>query len=168
MERGEAVKLILQSVEEAQNKNIYDLLEQQGYLRNKAWSTVTRLKRRGLILRTSKGVYRLTGKGQQKLHRLLYGLVQCPFCGSRNTKLNGRRDGTGSQRFYCNDCHFTWTEGYELEAVVRALRRKGRTIFILHTSERFAYPILQKLKLLMKGEEVSLEHLAKDVSLIIP
>jgi hypothetical protein len=49
---------------------------------------------------------------------------------------------------------------------MRALKKKKRVIFILHTSERFAYPILQKLRDWLKSDELG--YLAKDIALIVP
>jgi hypothetical protein len=49
---------------------------------------------------------------------------------------------------------------------MRALKKKKRVIFILHTSERFSYAILQKLRDWLKSDELG--YLGKNVDLIVP
>jgi len=164
--KGEVVKLVLQTISEGKNKSVYDVLEAKGYPKSRSWSSVPRLKRLGYISQLGKGKYVLTEKGKAKLNRLLYGLAQCPFCGSTKVRLNGKRDGTGNQRYLCNSCRFTWTQGKKEEAIMRALKKRKRVIFILHTNEKFGYIILQKLKEWLKSEELG--YLAKHVALIVP
>jgi predicted RNA-binding Zn-ribbon protein involved in translation (DUF1610 family) len=159
--KGEIVKLILQTISENPS-NLYETLEEKGYSKAKAWYYVPRLKAWGYIQRKAKGQYILTEKGKAKLNRLLY----CPYCGSTRVRLNGKRNGTGNQRYLCNNCGFTWTQGHKLEAIIRALKKKKRVIFILHTSERFAYPILQKLREWLKSDELG--YLSKNLNLVIP
>lgn len=164
--KADIVKLVLQTIEEDLNKSIYDILEEKGYPKRRSWSSVPRLKKWGYISQLGKCKYVLTENGKAKLNRLLYGLAQCPFCGSNRVRLNGKRDGTGNQRYLCNDCRFTWTQGKKEEAIVRALKKRKRVIFILHTNERFGYIILQKLKDWLKSEELG--YLAQNVALIVP
>jgi hypothetical protein len=88
------------------------------------------------------------------------------MCGSIHVRLNGKRNGTGHQRYLCVSCHFTFTQTCKEEAIMRALKKKKRVIFILHTSERFSYAILQKLRDWLKSDELG--YLAKNVDLIVP
>jgi transposase-like protein len=166
--KGEVVRLILQTVSENPS-NLYEALEEKGYPKAKAWYYVPCLKAWGYIQRKAKGQYVLTEKGKAKLNRLLYGVAQCPYCQSTNVRLNGKRtlkNGERKQRFLCNNCGFGWAEGRKFESLVAALKKKKRVIFILHTSERFAYPILQKLRDWLKSDELG--YLAKNVDLIVP
>lgn len=162
--KGEVVKLVLQTISEGQNSSIYDILEEKGYPKSRSWAYIPRLKRWGYISQLGKAQYCLTEKGKKRLNRLLYGLAQCPFCGSTKVRLNGKRDGTGNQRYLCNNCRFTWTQGKKEEAIIRALKRKKRVILILHTNERFGYIILERLREWL--EEMG--YLAKHVALIVP
>jgi len=163
--KGEVVRLILQTVHENSN-NVYESLEGKGYSRLKAWSYLPRLVKLGYLVRKAKAQYVLSEKGRRHLNNLVFGAGACPYCGSYKTKRNGKRNG--AQRFACSQCGLNWTEHHKIEAILRSLRRRGRIVFILHTSERFSYAILQKLKELLKGEETSLGYLAKNVNLIIP
>jgi transposase-like protein len=162
--KGEIVKLILQTIAE-NPENVYEALEKRGYSRVKAYSTVPQIKRWGYISQLSKSKYALTDKGKTKLNRFLYW-ISCPMCGSR-VRLNGKRNGTGHQRYLCTNpnCHFTFTQTCKEEALMRALKKKKRVIFILHTSERFAYPTLEKLREWLKGGETSLDYLSKNVNI---
>jgi hypothetical protein len=165
--KGEIVKLVLQTISENPS-NLYEALEEKGYSKAKAWYYVPRLKAWGYLTQVGKGQYVLTEKGKAKLNRFLYGIAQCPMCGSTRVRLNGKRNGTGNQRFLCASCHFTWTQGHKTQAVIRGLEKRKCVIFILYTSERFAYPILQKLREFLKGEETSLDYLTKNLNLIVP
>jgi transposase-like protein len=163
--KGEVVRLILQTVSENPS-NLYEALEEKGYPKAKAWYYVPCLKAWSYLTQVGKGQYVLTEKGKAKLNRLLYGVAQCPYCQSTNVRLNGKRNGTGNQRYLCNNCGFTWTQGHKLEAIIRALKKRKRVIFILHTSERFSYAILQKLRDWLKSDELG--YLGKNVDLIVP
>lgn len=115
--KAQIVELILKTVRE-NPANIYDALERKGYSRERSWSYIPRLKKWGYIEQVGKSSYILTDKGRKKLHRLLYGLGKCPLCGSNRIRFNG----TGSQRYLCNNCGFTWTQGRREEAIIRALK----------------------------------------------
>ena len=118
------IKFVLETVRE-NPANIYDALENRGYSKDRAWSYIPRLKKWGYIRQVGKSRYVLTDKGRKRLHRLLYGLAKCLLCGSNRVRLNGKRNGTGNQRYLCNDCGFTWTAGSREEAIVRALKSRG-------------------------------------------
>jgi transposase-like protein len=163
--KGEIAKLILQTISE-NPENLYDSLEVKGYPRSRAYASIGRLLRWNYIKRVGKAKFSLTDRGKAKLNRYLYGLTRCPMCGSIHVRLNGKRNGTGHQRYLCVSCHFTFTQTCKEEAIMRALKKKKRVIFILHTSERFAYPILQKLRDWLKSDELG--YLAKDIALIVP
>jgi predicted transcriptional regulator len=133
--KGKIVKLILQTINE-NPKNVYESLEGKGYSRLRAYSYLPRLVKLGYLIRLEKGKFSLTEKGKAKLNRFLYW-ISCPMCGSR-VRLNGKRNGTGHQRYLCTNpnCHFTFTQTCKEEAIMRALKKKKRVIFILHTCAR--------------------------------
>ena len=159
--KGEVVKLVLETVRE-NPANIYDALERKGYPRKRSWSCVPRLKKWGYIQQVGKSRYFLTDKGRKKLHRLLYGLAKCPLCDSNRIRLNGKRNGTGNQRYFCNNCGFTWTQGRRAEAIIRALKKQRKSFFIIACEERYSYGVLNYLKEFMR--EMSI----KNIQLIIP
>ena len=163
--KADIVKLVLKTVEENPS-NLYEALEEKGYSRLRAYGYLPRLTKLGYLTRLEKGRYVLTMLGKKRLNRVLYGVGPCPFCGSYKTKRNGRRNGKGAQRFACCQCGFNWTEGYKLEAIIRALKKKKRVFFILHTSERFGLPILEKLREWLKSDELG--YLSKNLNLVIP
>jgi transposase-like protein len=163
--KGEIVKLVLQTINE-NPKDLFKALEEKGYSRLKAWSYIPRLQRWNYIKRIRRGKYTLTDKGRARLNRLVFGLCQCPYCGSTRVRLNGKRNGTGNQRYLCNNCGFGWTQGHKVQALVRALAKRKRVIFILHSNERFSLLFLQRLKEWLKSDELG--YLRKDIDLAIP
>jgi hypothetical protein len=163
--KGEIVKLVLKTVEE-EPESLYKALEEKGYSKLRAYSYLPRLTNLGYLTRLGKGKYALTDKGKAKLNRLLFGIAQCPFCGAPRVRLNGKRNGTGNQRYLCNNCGFGWTQGHKVQALVRVLAKRKRVIFILCTNERFSLLFLQRLKEWLKSDELG--YLKRDVSLIVP
>jgi ribosomal protein L37AE/L43A len=163
--KGQTLEIILQTVSENPS-NLYEALEEKGYSKAKAWYYVPCLKAWGYLTQVGKGQYVLTEKGKAKLNRLLYGIAQCPMCGSNRVRLNGKRNGTGNQRFLCAKCRFTWTQGHKTQAVIRALKRQGKTIFILACNQRFSYALLNSLREWLKSDELG--YLSKNLNLVIP
>jgi predicted transcriptional regulator len=163
--KGEIVKLILQTISE-NPKNVYESLEGKGYVKTRAYSYLPRLTKLGYLIHLEKGKFTLTDKGKSKLNRFLHW-ISCPMCGSR-VRLNGKRNGTGHQRYLCTNpmCHFTFTQGFKEEALVRALKKKGKSIFILACNQRFSYALLNSLREWLKSDELG--YLAKDIALIVP
>ena len=159
--KAEVVKLVLETVSKNPT-NIYDALEERGYARKKSWSYIPRLKKWEYIQQVGKSRYVLTDKGRKRLHRLLYGLAKCPLCGSTRIRLNGKRNGTGNQRYLCNNCGFTWTQGRRAEAIIRALKKQRKSFFIVACEEHFGYAVLNYLKEFMRDMGL------KNVQLIIP
>lgn len=159
--KAEIVQLVLETVSK-NPANVYDALESKGYPRSRSWSYIPRLKRWGYIEQVGKSKYVLTDKGRRRLHRLLYGLARCPLCNSNRVRLNGKRNGTGRQRYLCNNCGFTWTQGHREEAIVRALKRQKKAFFIVACGERCSHAVLGYLKEFMREMGV------KNIRLIIP
>jgi predicted transcriptional regulator len=164
--KGEIVKLILQTISENPTKNVYESLKLKGYVKTRAYSYLPRLVKLGYLTHLEKGKFTLTDKGKSKLNRFLHW-ISCPMCGSR-VRLNGKRNGTGHQRYLCTNpnCHFTFTQTCKEEALMRVLKKKKRVIFILHSNERFSLLFLQRLKEWLKSDELG--YLAKDIALIVP
>jgi predicted transcriptional regulator len=164
--KGEVVRLILQTIDENSN-NVYDSLEGKGYSRLKAWSYLPRLVKLGYLVRKAKAQYVLSEKGRRHLNNLVFGAGPCPYCGSYKTKRNGKRNG--AQRFACSECGFCWTENYKTQALIRALKRQGKSIFILACNPRFSYLVLNSLREWLKSDD-DLDRLSRTklLNLIVP